>query len=273
MFEYKRRKNIFTSALSILELIYHVTARSVRKTHNNALFSLFMAMLQTIVLAGVFYVMFSLLGVKGSAIRGDFMLYILSGIFLFLTHTKAMGAVAGSEGPASAMMLHAPMSTAVSICSSALSILYIQLLSAALVLFLYHVAVTPVYVFKPVAAVGCFLLAWFSGVAVGMIFLALKPWFPGFVSIGTQIYQRANMLASGKMFVANSLPSFVLPMFTWNPLFHSIDQARGYTFLNYNPHHTSVSYTVYLSLTLIMIGLMGEFYTRKNASASWGARS
>ncbi len=80
------------------------------------------------------------------------------------------------------------------------------------------------------------------------------------------------MIASGKMFVANSLPAFMISMFDWNPLFHTIDQARGYAFINYVPRNSNWEYVVYLSLTLLMIGLMGEFYTRKHASASWSAR-
>ena len=69
--------------------------------------------------------MFTILGLKGTAIRGDFMLYIMSGIFLFLTHTKAMGAVLKAEGPASALMKHAPMNTIIAISSAAIASLYI----------------------------------------------------------------------------------------------------------------------------------------------------
>lgn len=101
--------------------------------------------------------------------------------------------------------------------------------------------------------------------------MALKPWAPGFVSVFSSIYARANMIASGKMFVANTLPSFMLAMFDWNPLFHAIDQSRGFAFINYNPHYSSISYAVKVSIVLIMVGLMLEFYTRKNASASWEA--
>ncbi len=54
------------------------------------------------------------------------------------------------------------------------------------------------------------------------------------------IYSRANMIASGKMFVANAMPSHIIAMFSWNPLFHTIDQARGFMFLNYNPHYSSI---------------------------------
>ena len=104
-----------------------------------------------------------------------------------------------------------------------------------------------------------------------MVFLAAKPWMPEFVSIASSIYQRANMIASGKMFLANTLPGYMLWWFDWNPLFHTIDQARGFVFINYNPHFSSIGYPVKLSLTLLMIGLMGEFYTRKSVSFSRGA--
>ena len=76
------------------------------------------------------------------------------------------------------------------------------------------------------------MLAWFIGAALDLVLLAIKPWFPTAVGIFSTIYQPANMIASGKMFVANTLPGFMLAMFDWNPLFHTIDQARGYAFLN-----------------------------------------
>ena len=271
MFEARRTMTRSRGALALLELIYHSIVREIRKDHRNAVVGLIMNMMQTIVFVTAFYFMFSILGLRGTAIRGDFLLYIMSGIFLFLTHTKAMGAVLKAEGPASAMMKHAPMNTIVSITSAAIASLYIQLLSMGVVLYLYHVIFNPITIHDPVGAMGMVLLAWFSGVAVGIIFLALKPWFPGFVSIASSIYARANMIASGKMFVANTMPGFMLAMFDWNPLFHAIDQARGFTFINYNPHYSSIGYPMKVSIILIMIGLMLEFYTRKNASASWEA--
>lgn len=271
MFEARRQMTRSRSAIGMLGLIYHSIVREVRKDHRNAVVGLLMNMMQTIVFVAAFYFMFTVLGLKGNAIRGDFLLYIMSGIFLFLTHTKAMGAVLKAEGPASAMMKHAPMNTIVAISSAALASLYIQVLSISVVLYLYHVIFGPITVFHPAGAFGMLLLAWFSGVAVGIIFLSLKPWFPGFVSIASSIYARANMIASGKMFVANTMPGYMLALFDWNPLFHTIDQARGFVFINYNPHFSNVWYPIQVSLILIMIGLMLEFYTRKNASVSWEA--
>ncbi|MDJ0628437.1 MAG: ABC transporter permease [Rhodobacter sp.] len=271
MFEQRVQRSSFQSAFNLLELSYHATVRNIRKSHGNAIIGLLMSLVQTVILVAVFYVMFSILGLRGSAIRGDFLLYIMSGVFLFLTHNKAVSAVMGSEGPTSAMMLHAPMNTTISIVSSALATLYIQTLALIVVLFVYHVGFNRIELFQPVPGFGMFLLAWFSGCAVGMVLLALKPWFPAFVGVVMQIYTRANMVASGKMFVANTLPGYMLAMFDWNPLFHCIDQARGFIFINYNPHYSSISYPMILSVTLIVIGLMGEFYTRKHASASWSA--
>ena len=273
MFQAKRkpRSGIGTTII-ILELIYHSVVRSVRKTHNNAFIAIVMNVLQAVIFVLAFYVMFSILGLRGSAIRGDFLVYIMSGIFLYMTHTKTLGAVVGSEGPASPMMQHAPMNTAISIMSAAIGALYIQVLSLSLILFVYHVAFVPLEIEQPIQAFGMLLLAWFTGMALGLVLLAVKPWFPTAVSIFTTIYQRANMIASGKMFVANTLPSFMLAMFDWNPLFHTIDQARGYAFINYNPHYSSWEYAMWVGIVLTVIGLMGEFYTRKYASLSWSAR-
>lgn len=273
MFQSSRKpKSGIGSALAIAELVYHSVVRNVRKQHNNAFIAIAMNMLQTVMFVLAFYVMFSILGMRGSAVRGDFLVYLMSGIFLYLTHVKALGAVAGSEGPASPMMQHAPMNTIIAIASAAVGSLYIQVLSLFVILFIYHVAVTPITIDQPLAAFGMVLTAWFTGCALGLVMLAIKPWFPSFVTIFSTVYQRANMIASGKMFLANSLPGYMLAMFDWNPLFHSIDQARGFAFINYNPRYSNWEYPLWVGLVLLMIGLMGEFYTRRHASFSWNAR-
>jgi len=228
--------------------------------------------MQSVVMIAVFFIMFSVFGMRGSALRGDFLLFLMTGIFLFLTHTKTMSAVVSSEGPASPIMKHAPMTTFLSITSSALAALYLQLLSAFVILFVVHVAIKPIVIDNPSGVFLSFFLAWFSGMTIGLIFLSIKPFAPGFTSIGTTVYSRANMIASGKMFVAKSLPAYILPYFSWNPLFHTIDQARGAAFINYTATVTSISYPMYFSLAVLVIGMMGEFYSRQYASASWNSR-
>ena len=181
MFTVERKKSGLTASLNVMELIYHNTVRSIRKGHRHALLGLVVNILQTVILVLVFYFMFDVLGLRGNAIRGDFVLFLFSGIFLYMTNIKALGAVVSAEGPTSAMMLHAPMNTAIAIGSAALASLYIQILSVAVVLGVYHMAFTPVEILDPIGALGMLLLAWLNGVAVGMVALALQPWWPSYV--------------------------------------------------------------------------------------------
>ena len=105
-----------------------------------------------------------------------------------------------------------------------------------------------------------------------MVFRAAKPWWPQGIGVISQFYQRANMITSGKMFVVNNMPPRLRGYFDWNPLFHIIDQGRGFIFLNYSPRYTSITYPIVIALICVVIGLMGEFYTRKYASLSWSAK-
>lgn len=272
MLSNRSRDGWLAATFTMSELTYHGAVRSVRNAHGNAILGLLLNILQTVMLVAIFYAFFLFSGFGGGGIRGDFLLYLMTGVFLFMGHTKVMGAVVSSEGPTSPMMKHAPMNTIISIGAAALGELYLQLLSMVVVLFLYHAAWQPLVIDNALGSLLMLLLGWFSGVALGMVFLAAKPWAPKAVAVATQIYSRIMMFASGKMFVANTLPGFVLPYFDWNPLFHIIDQARGFAFLNYTPNYTNVSYPVSVTFACLLLGLMGEFYTRRRASISWSAK-
>ena len=272
MFQPVARKSKTSGGFAMLELIFHAAVRNIRKSHGNAIWGLLVSIIQSLIMVLVFLVMMTLLGMRSNAIRGDYLLYIMSGVFMYMTHSKTLQAVARCDGPTSSMMKHAPMNVIVAIAAAALAALYQQVLSAAVILYFYHVVITPISIDQPVGMMAMFLLSWASGIAIGMVFKAATPWAPDFFGILTTIYARANMIASGKMFVANTMPTSTLAFFDWNPLFHTIDQGRGFIFLNYNPHYTSIGYPLKLTLILMLLGLMGESYTRKYASLSWGAR-
>lgn len=260
------------TAFSILELIYHNTARSIRKGHEHAVLGLLMDVVKALLMIAVFYGMYAIFDMRRTAIRGDFLLFIMSGVFMYMTFNKGMGAVMGAEGATSAMMKHSPMSTAVALAASALAGLYQQVLSVGLMLLFYHCLVTPVVIDQPLGVLGMMILAWFTGCCFGMVVYAAKPWAPYLVNTVSSFFRRANMFASGKMFVANTLPGFMLAMFDWNPLFHIIDQTRGYMFLNYYPRYSDWGYALKVGLVFLMVGLMLEFVTRRSASLSWFAR-
>lgn len=271
MFQPTAPKSSIGSLLATCELIFHVAVRDIRKTNSNAFMGLIVNLLQSCMMLFTFTFMFYILGMRGSAVRGDYMLYMMSGIFVYMTHVKTLRAVAKAEGATSAMMKHAPMNTVVAICGQALAALYQQVLSAAVMLFIYHTLFNRIEVEYPIYAFCMLLLAWLYGIGVGMIFKAATPWAPDLFRVLTTVYSSVNIIASGKMFLANALPTRIMFWFSWNPLFHIIDQSRGFVFLNYNPHYTSLLYPVTVSFILILLGLMGDTFTRQHASASWAA--
>lgn len=274
MFQHSGSRGRSTASLifTFLEVTYHSTARKVRKNHGNAVLSIGLSILQGIVFIAAFYLMFSVMGAQSSAIRGNFLVYLMSGIFLYLTHIQAVQQIMRADGPTSSMMQHAPMNTMVSIASTALSVLYIQTCSLLCILLLIHVMIEPVHIHNWEGALRMYLLAWGTGVVIGIAFMAMRPWAPDVVGMIATIYVRANMIFSGKMFVANSMPSLLLPMFSWNPLFHVIDQTRGHVFVNYFPHVTNGYFPAYFTLAALLVAMMLEHRTRRQASASWGAK-
>lgn len=271
MFHTGAPKTAFGGFVQTAELIFNVAVRDIRKTHGNAIMGLFMTMMQSIIMVLFFWTMMTVLKMRNTAVRGDFLLYSMTGIFMYMTHVKAIRAVAAAEGPTSAMMKHAPMNTIVAIAGQALAALYQQILSIAVILFVYHTCFKEITINEPIGAAGMLLLAWYSGLGIGMIFKAATPWAPDFFNVANTVYTRVDVIASGKMFLANATPTWLLSWFWWNPLFHIIDQQRGFVFLNYHPHYSSVMYPIWLSSALIVIGMMIDTFTNKYASASWSA--
>lgn len=139
------------------------------------------------------------------------------------------------------------------------------------VVYIYHIAVNHVTIHNLAGVFMMLLLAWFSGIGIGMVFYALKPWFPQFATVGSTIYARANMIASGKMFVANTVPWNIIVLFSWNPLFTSSTNA-GVHVHQLQPALLELALSLIVSTVLLVIGFMGESYTRKHASLSWSAR-
>jgi ABC-type polysaccharide/polyol phosphate export permease len=267
-----RKKTPLSAALEIADVTYHATVRAARGSHSNALFGLVINVATTALFIVILYVTMTLMGFVSNAFRGDFVVFLMSGVMSYMTYNKTMKAVYGAEGPTSAMMLHAPMNTAVAIMSAALSALYLQILSAVVILFVYHVAFVPVTINDPVHALSLILGCWLFGIGTGMVLLAIKPWAPKLAPMLMMIVSRINIFASGKMLVGNALSFTLLKFFDWNPLFHLIDQLRGAIFINYVPRNSSLSYALWVSVVLIALGLMGEFFTRKHTSRSWFAR-
>lgn len=272
MFQQRRTENLFQAGLTTLSLIFNMTVYKIRKNDRNAIIGLLMTCMRGMIMVGAFYLMFYVMRVRGSPIQGgNFIVYIMTGIFMYMTHTMAIQAVMSAENAVSPLMKHGPMNTAISMSASALASLYQQVLACTVLLLFTNTFIEPLNIYRIYPCLGMFLLAWFSGCCLGLVFRAAQPWWPKGVAVVSQLYIRANMIASGKMFLANAMPPAVVAMFDWNPLFHIIDQTRGFAFVNYDPDNSSLMYPIYVTITLFMIGMIGEFVTRNNMSVSWGA--
>lgn len=259
--KYHRATTFWESSLSLIELIYISIVRSFRTATGGSFLGLAGLLMQPLILFAVFYVMFEVFG-RSPVIRGDFLLFMMTGIFLYRAHIQAVTKLKGASHAISGMMFYAKTSTLLSILASAINQLYIVVLSIIAIMGTSYLIRGELEVYNPSGMLLPFFLAWASGLAVGLMFMAFSPLAPKFIPMLYQIYRRAQMITSGKMFVANMIPASILPFFTWNPLFHAIDQARGQAFINYVPKKTSMEYPLYFTLAALALGFVVEFALR-----------
>lgn len=266
-------KSLFAASMAFTELLFYSVVHDTRKSSGNATLGLLLVILQSMTMLAIFFLLFTVMGLRSVAIRGDFVIYLLTGIFLFLTHNKSAKSAMGAVTTIGGLTLHAPFSTLLNILASVFSGLYLQILGFSLILLVVHILWGGLEFYNPAGLIFPFFMAWASGIAIGLMFGALKPFAPKFIPMIAMMYRRANMITRGKMLPANYMSATMITWFDWNPLFHTIDQARGAAFFNYFPRHTNMEYPVYLSLVLITVAMMIEFWLRKNMSESWGKRS
>lgn len=254
------------------DLLYHSTVREVRKAKVNPMVGLLNDILQSMIYVAFFYFFMQIMGMRQLAVRGNEILFVMSGVFLFLVHVKAIGAVMKTKGPLNQMNLHTHVTSILNILAAALAAVYVQILAFFIILFLTHVLLEPVEIYYPAGVALSFFVAWLAGVAIGNLFLAISVFLPKTMRIVAQTFQRVNMVFSGKFSLANLIPTAMWPMFAWNPLFHTIDFARSSMFINYTATRTDISYAIYVSLGVLLAGFMVDHWTRKFASESWKAR-
>jgi ABC-type polysaccharide/polyol phosphate export permease len=256
------RPHVLTRLHGAVERMHRSVAEEVNRGHEHMLLGVISNVAQTILLVGVFYLMSVLSGFGTAMIRGDLLIYLITGVFLFNLHVKSVTAILGSDRGSKKKELPRAERVMATV-GAAVGCLYTQLYSVAIVLGLYYAFVEHISIHRPYGVVVMLVLSWISGVGVGLILIGLKQRVAGLASFLAQAYSRINMIGSGQMFVANMLPANVLVYFEWNPLFHIIDQARGFAFLNYSPWFSNLAYPALATAVLLLIGLLAEAATRK----------
>ncbi|RED18499.1 ABC transporter permease [Pontivivens insulae] len=244
-----------------MDTLYISIIREFRGATGGKITGFIFKFMRPVFLLGAFYVIYEIVG-RLPVIRGDFMLYLLTGIFLYLAHIQAVKQIKGMGHNQAGMMFYAKTSTLVNIMSTAINEAYILAISIILILLVIFLYRGELDIYNPPGLLAPLALAWASGLAVGLLFMAFTPFAPGIIPGLYNVYRRLQMITSGKMFVANSLPLATLPFFSWNPLFHTIDQARGETFVNYTPMRTNIEYPLQFTVVAITLALIVEFALR-----------
>ena len=256
---YYRNVTMWEATQSFLDLIYITTVRQYRSTTGGAIMSFFTALVQPLTIFVMFAVIYAVFG-RTALIRGDFLLFMMTGIFAYLMHIRAVKSVGAGE--MGGMIFYARASKLLSILSGAISELYSNILAMAVIFSIAYLWRGYLEIYDFSRFIGPMFMAWASGLAVGLFFVSITPFAPSLSPMLFLIYKRIQMFTSGKAFVANLLPHSLLPFFTWNPLFHAIDQARGAAFINYVPRYTNMTYPTYFTIAVFVLALIVLYAVR-----------
>ena len=133
----RKNTSFLIEIFRFFDLLYHSTVRSVRQSNVNPIMGLFRDILQAMLYVLFFILFMRVLGMREMAIRGNEILFIMSGVFLFLVHTKAIAAVMQTKGPLNKMNLHTHVTSILNILANALAGVYIQVISFFIILYFY----------------------------------------------------------------------------------------------------------------------------------------
>ncbi len=264
----RRDSTLLQGIVTFGEVTFHTMVRSLRNESGGAALGILLIILRSVAMIVVFLLVMNLMGAGGARIRGDAVLYIYSGVALFLLHNGAVSRTVSAGSPLLPIMRHTPMTTMLNVFAANCALLYTHVVSTGVILAYVHLWRGTLEIAAPKGMILPFLLAWASGIAIGLMLLTIKPFLPQVAEMVSLVYRRVNLISSGKFFVANTVPATLLAMFTWNPLFHCIDQLRGAIFVNYFPRNTSLDYPVQFVAIALVLGLMAEFWLRRNVSLS-----
>ena len=267
------KKSPVYATFRFFELLYHGIVREARKQHRTPIAGLATDILQSAIYVIFFLMFMNLMGMRQPTIRGSEVLYIMTGVFLFLVHIRAISAVMGTKGPLNPMNLHSSMNSILNVLSASIATVYIQIIAFIILMFASNVLFERIEIYNMRGFAFAFFVAWLAGVAIGNLMLSLSVFFPKLMKIASQTFQRVNMVFSGKFFLANTVPGNLFWMFSWNPLFHVIDYCRDAAFINYTATRTNINHALWVTFRVFFVSFMLDHWARKYASETWNSRS
>lgn len=99
------------------------------------------------------------------------------------------------------------------------------------------------------------------GVGLGLVFGAIKYYMSAITNIQS-VFLRILFFASGKFFVADSLPPALRDWLWYNPLLHITEWVRSSFFSSFESRFYDWTYPVKFALVVLFLGLASERVTR-----------
>lgn len=236
-------------------LIWALTVRALREASGGAA----LGVLRGILLAGGFclgfYVFVRFFQLRGVAVRGDLMVFILIGVGFFFVMKSAMMAAMKAMSGSWALCAHPHLSPVLFVYAETLAVLYNWTVAILAIWLANGLVKGSLALEEPILFFPIFLTCWLLGVGAGMALAWLEFTLPWFAPVKRVLF-KLLFFTSGKFANANILPADMLALFTWNPLFHLIDQMRDAAFVNYTALKTNMTYPLAVTFALVVIGHM-----------------
>lgn len=199
----------------------------------------------------------------GGVIRAPFLLYVLTGVSIFLIHNKIIGSFldADSNKPLLPVL---SVGNSVLIWGEFLQSVYMQVIVSLIFLTIIIFTTGTFRVADPLLAIWVFMMALAYSVALGALGFALMPLQKRVVKRVFAVYRRLGIIFSGKMIPGNlATGTSIFAFYRINPLFHIIDQFRGAMFENYHPHNSNLAYP-FTAICLMLFVALIVFIRLKN---------
>ena len=255
---------IWREALRFGQLCHAMAVQNIARQSTGS-FGLLGAFAMPLAMTAGFLAAYELVGLFRPAIRGDVVVFLLTGILLFQLASRARSAADLTGG--GAFLWHQPVQPALVVWSGALAALYVSVTAMALILTGAALIRGAPPLHDPAGLAAPLLLAWGFGVGSGMVMSGIARYAGGGQLLG-MAWQRAMFLTGGIFFLAAAVPGWMRPWFDWNPLFHIIDAMRAAAFVNYSGGDTSLTYAAWCVAGLLAVGHALERKVRADFSIS-----
>jgi ABC-type polysaccharide/polyol phosphate export permease len=234
-------------------LMWALTVRSIREESGGPALGMLKGIGMALAFCLLFYFIMTFMGLTSLAVRGNLMIFIIIGIGFFfaakMTMTGALSAMTASWE----MAAHPHLSPVLFVYAKSLAVFY-NYFVAIVILFLGNGLINGSFELQtPILFFPLFTLGWLCGMGAGMV-LGFMVFYFSWAAMFKRIFMKMMFLTSGKFMNANVIPNEALPFFSWNPLFHLIDQMRGAAFVNYTPLKTNMVYPIIVTFFLLVAG-------------------